>query len=102
MSKVIDLDSILSKTFQFKLHGELINVNQPPVSLVKKFGAMANVESEEEIFDKQAELVCEIMNNNTSSKKFTKTNILALPQEVLTIIITTITEGVTEAEENPN
>lgn len=102
MSKVFNLDSIAEQTYQFQLDGKLINVKQPSVKITKKFGAMAQVENADEIFDKQVELVTEILNNNTSSVKFTEDKVSDYPQAVLTAIINIITGAIKELDNDPN
>lgn len=102
MSKIFNLDSIVDKTFDFQLNGNLIKVRQPSVKIVKKFGGMAQVENEEEVFDKQVQLVTEILNNNTSGTKFTEDKVADLPQAVLTTIINVITGVITDLDNDPN
>lgn len=99
---MLDLDSIIEKAYRFKLEGKLINVNQPTVAMVKKFSSLAKIEDQEEILDKQVELVAEILNNNTSAAKFTREQLLKYPQAVLNAIIEEISRGIAEADNNPN
>lgn len=98
---MVDLDAIIEKTHRFKIEGKLINVNQPSVKIVKKFNEFAN-SNEDEILDKQAELIADILNNNTSAVKFTKEQLMNYPQAVLNAVINEVTQGIAEADNNPN
>lgn len=100
---MINLDNVMNQTIDFMLKGELIKVQQPSTKLVKKFTQFEGSELKpNETFDKQVELITEIMNNNTSARKFTQSEIEALPQKVLSIIIKEITNSISAVENDPN
>lgn len=99
---MVDLDVLIEKTYRFKLEGKLINVNQPSVNMVKKFGSFEKLMYTEEILDKQVELITDILNNNTSGVKFSEEQIANYPQPVLNAIINTVTNGIEEADNHPN
>lgn len=98
---IVDLDAIINKKFKFRLGGELINCNQPSIKMVREYNASVMVD-DADIFEAQEEFALKILNNNTSAKKFKKADIEAMPNEAIVMIINTISEGVSEAESNPN
>lgn len=100
---MLDLDAIISKSYQIKINGDLINVNQPSVKMVREFNSSMMNDSEDiDIFAIQTDFALKLLNNNTSAKRFTKADIEKLPAEALGAIINVVANGVEEAEKNPN
>ena len=98
---MLDLDAIIDQTIQIKIKGKLIHVNQPSAKLVKKMTSMQGL-SEEELMDKQIEIVADILNNNTSAANFTLEEVSEFPQVALTAILNGITGNINSINKNPN
>lgn len=101
MSKVVNLDSILNQSFKFMLGGEVINVNQPSIKMVRKFTSDMSKE-DADVIGAQLDFACEILNNNSSSKKFSKAEVERLPTSVINTLVNTISNGIAEADNDPN
>lgn len=101
MAKVYDLDSMV-QPIVFKINGEVVNVNPPSLSIVKEFSHMSKLTDEDEILNKQTELISKVLSNNTSNKTFTFQDVDRMSQQMVTAILTIITSEVQEAENNPN
>lgn len=100
---MLDLDAIINKSYQIKINGDLINVNQPSVKMVREFNSSMMTDSEDiDIFAIQTDFTLKLLNNNTSAKRFSKADIEKMPPEALSAIINVVANGVKEAEENPN
>lgn len=100
---MLDLDAIINKSYQIKVNGDLINVNQPSVKMVREFNSSMMTDSEDiDIFAVQTDFALKLLNNNTSAKRFSKADIEKLPAEALGAIINVVANGVEEAEKNPN
>lgn len=100
---MLDLDAIINKSYQVKINGDLINVNQPSVKMVREFNSSMMTDSEDiDIFAVQTDFALKLLNNNTSAKRFSKADIEKLPAEALGAIINVVANGVEEAEKNPN
>lgn len=99
---VKDLDILMDKTIDFKLNGDLIKVNQLSYKMVRKLDAINKIENEEEKLDKQMLFIVEILNNNTSCKKFKNTDIEKLPFPVITKILEDVAKSIYGIESNPN
>ena len=99
---MIDLDILMDKTLDFKLNEELVKVNQPSMKMIKKFNTLSSLSDEAEILDKQTELIVEILNNNTSGKKFKTSEVDNFPLPVIKTIINTISNDINGTENNPN
>lgn len=97
---MLNLDVIINKSYKIKLFGEIINVNQPSLKTLKKFNAATDSE-DIDLLDVQQEFVLDILNNNTSARTFKKAEIEALPVSVIVAVIDEISNGVTEADNNP-
>ncbi|HDI3121687.1 hypothetical protein FDA77_00855 [Clostridium botulinum] len=98
---MIDLDILMDKTLDFKLNGELIKVNQPSMKIIKKFNTLSSL-SEAEILDKQTDVIVEILNNNTSGKKFKPSEVDNFSLPVINTIVNTVTNNINGTENNPN
>ena len=100
---MLDLDAIINKSYQIKINGDMINVNQPSVKMVREFNSSMMADSEDiDIFAVQTDFALKLLNNNTSAKRFSKADIEKLPAEALGAIINVVANGVEEAEKNPN
>lgn len=103
-----NLDELMDKTIDFILFGEMVRVQQPSVSVIKKISKFqteaANIteNSTDAVFTEQNNIICSILNNNSSGKKFTVKQIESLPQNVHSKILNTILISVFEAENDPN
>lgn len=97
---IVNLDALMSKTFQFTLDGKLINCNQPSVATVRKF--QKRFAEEDDDLDVQTDFVLAILSNNTSGVKFTRKQVEELPVAVQNLIAMTINAGIREVEEDPN
>ncbi|MBS4535835.1 hypothetical protein GOQ29_09430 [Clostridium sp. D2Q-14] len=94
---MIDIDKYIDRTIALKINGEVIKIQEPSIKLIKKFTALDGLE-DDEILDKQSELVTEILNNNTSAKKFKVNDIDKLPVSAIKAII----ESIVEVDQDPN
>ena len=99
---MVDLDFYTTRTIDFKINGEMVRVKEPQAKLIKKMTALGKVKDEENLLDKQYEIVVDILNNNTSSKKFTKEMVENYPQSMINAIITEVTKLMGEIENSPN
>ena len=99
---MLNLDAIINKSYKMQIGGEIINVNQVSVKMVREFNATITGEEEVDIFTVQIDFVLKILNNNTSAKKFSRADIEKLPTEALNAIIDVVANGVREDEKNPN
>lgn len=99
---MVDLDFYTTRTIDFKLGGEMVRVQEPPAKLIKKMTALEKIKDEEKLLDRQYEIVVDILNNNTSSKKFTKEMVENYPQSMINAIITEVTKLMGEIENSPN
>lgn len=103
---MVNLDIILDETIDFTLNGETIKVRQPSVSVIKKVNKfqveVAGKSDIDLIFNTQTEVITEILNNNTSGKKFTVKQVEALPQKVQNVIIETVLNDIIKADNDPN
>lgn len=98
---MINLDNYMDKTIDFMFRGELVKVNQATAKMVKKIASLEKYQ-EGEILDKQIEIVTDILNNNTSGKKFKVSDIENLPQRVINTIMKEFTNSIADTEEDPN
>lgn len=94
---MINIDQYMDKTIDFQIGGKLVKVQEPSVKMINKIAKTSNL-PENEIIDAQIDLVQEILNNNTSSVKFKKSDIEALPVSAIGKILNVITG----AEKDPN
>lgn len=99
---MIDLDILKERTIDFKLDGELIKVKEPTAKMVKKILSIENVKEDEKVYDETYKVVAEILNNNTSNKKFTADKLLNYPQSVTMKILEELLKSIGSTEENPN
>ena len=89
---MLDLDVMLAKSLKVKLHDEIINLNQPTKKMVDKINTVINnAQNGEldsvEVINAQYDIVGDILNNNTSARKFTKSEVEALPVAAIVAII---------------
>ena len=99
---MIDLDFYTARSIDFKIGGEFVKVQEPPAKIIKKMTALGKLKDEEKMLDKQYEIVVDILNNNTSSKKFTKEIVENYPQSMINAIISEITKLMGDLESSPN
>ncbi|AUM96147.1 MULTISPECIES: hypothetical protein [Clostridium] len=99
---LIDLDKYINRTIDFKINGELIKVQELTPSLFKKVSKYEMTEDPEKIYEKQVELVTEMLNRNTSGKKFTTKDLEKLPQSAVNKIYISIVSFTKEPLEDPN
>lgn len=103
-----NLDELMDKTIDFILFGELVRVQQPSVSMIKKINKFQmeavkiNENNTDVIFASQCDITCSILNNNSSGKKFTVKQMESLPQNVHNKILSTILTSVLEDDNDPN
>lgn len=94
---MIDIDKYIDRTIAIKINGELLKVQEPPVKLVKKFAALDGMD-DVQVLEEQSNIVAEILNNNTSGKKFKPSQIDNLPASAIKAIV----EAVMKSENDPN
>lgn len=99
---LIDLDKYINRTIEFKLNGELIRVQELTPSLFKKVSEYEMTEDPEKIYEKQVDLVTEMLNRNTSGKKFTTKDLEKLPQSAVNKIYISIVSFTKEPLNDPN
>ncbi|XZM78705.1 hypothetical protein ACSXAB_13925 [Clostridium perfringens] len=99
---MIDLDFYTARSIDFKIDGEIVRVQEPPAKIIKKMTSLGKLKDEEKMLDKQYEIVVDILNNNTSSKKFTKEIVENYPQSMINAIISEITKLMGDLESSPN
>lgn len=99
---LIDLDKYINRTIEFKLNGELIKVQELTPSMFKKVSSYEMTEDPEKIYEKQVELVTEMLNRNTSGKKFTTKDLEKLPQSAVNKIYISIVSFTKEPLNDPN
>lgn len=99
---MIDLDRYINRTIEFQLNGELIKVQELTPSMFKKVSDYEMTEDPKKIYEKQTGLVTEMLNRNTSGKKFTEKDIEKLPQSVVNKIYISIVNFTKEPLNDPN
>lgn len=99
---IIDLDKYINRTIEFKLNGELIKVQELTPSLFKKVTEYEMTEDPKEIYSRQVELTTEMLNRNTSGKKFTTKDLYELPQSAVNKIYVSIVSFTKEPLNDPN
>lgn len=99
---LIDLDKYINRTIEFKLNGELIKVQELTPSLFKKVSEYEMTEDPKMVYLKQVELVTEMLNRNTSGKKFTTKDLEKLPQSAVNKIYISIVSFTKEPLNDPN
>lgn len=99
---LIDLDKYINRTIEFKLNGELIKVQELTPSLFKKVSEYEMTEDPKMVYSKQVELVTEMLNRNTSGKKFTTKDLEKLPQSAVNKIYISIVSFTKEPLNDPN
>ncbi|MBE6055838.1 hypothetical protein [Clostridium sp.] len=99
---LIDLDKYINRTIDFKINGELIKVQELTPSLFKKVSEYEMTEDPEKIYEKQVDLVTEMLNRNTSGKKFTTKDLDKLPQSAVNKIYISIVSFTKEPLNDPN
>ena len=99
---LIDLDKYINRTIEFQLNGELIKVQELTPSMFKKVSSYEMTEDPEKVYEKQVELVTEMLNRNTSGKKFTTKDLEKLPQSAVNKIYISIVSFTKEPLNDPN
>ncbi|MCW6112419.1 hypothetical protein [Clostridium sporogenes] len=98
---MIDLDKYINRTIDFKINGNLVKVQELTPKMFKKVSEYETI-NENEIFDKQLDLVTEILNRNTSGVKFKRNELEELPQSVINKIYTEVVNFTREPLKDPN
>lgn len=96
---MVNLDLLMDKTMDFMIGGELIKVNEPSIGMVKRF---SKIEDNEDGLESQINMVVEILNNNTSAKKFTRAQLDIFTPRILKAIINEVLGSIRDTDNNPN
>ena len=96
---MINLDLLKENTIDFMIDGKLVKVQEPSIEMVEKFSTAG--ESGEGLSGEVA-VITEILNNNTSSVKFTQAKVKKFSPSMLKAIVTAILGTIKSVEENPN
>ncbi|MEW8955761.1 hypothetical protein [Clostridium sp.] len=99
---MIDLDRYINRTIEFQLNGELIRVQELTPAMFRKVSEYEMTEDPKKIYEKQVELVTEMLNRNTSGNKFTAKDIEKLPQSVVNKLYISIVSFTKEPLNDPN
>lgn len=95
---MLDLQAIESKEIKIKwIDGELVNVNEPTFALFKK---MSSTDQSDDVA--MGKVLIEMLNNNTSSKKFKLSDLDPLNTGQLQALIQKLLGRKEEADQDPN
>lgn len=95
---MLDLRQIENVTVQITwVDGELITINQPTFGMVKKMSTI-----DEDDIAAQADLLVDLLNNNTSARKFKFADVKDLNLQQTQAVLQAVMNVKEEADENPN